>query len=503
MRSFSHKEMNGSPEEKILFVLRSMNHSTSEWNEGSIITSEGNIYDFDISEKYGDFSKIIEKEFPNILKTIIHDNNPSKQCKKEDILNAYQLVNQIDKKKCEFVGFYTERLTEGKDMFCVFIDEQIIPLIMDFNIHGAVDCPEIFQIYKILESNGIYTSVFLKEHKDFRQVRKMKDFNPFNPFDQEQETIECPKYKVNIDDYNILERIDIGFITFGKSYEYKLYRAIDKKSKKEVSFNVYMCGYKVKKGNPKNIYVLSSLFNLKGTVNVIALQAQLSNEEKKKLKCYNEHNSTDNYAIIITELMKVQRVEILNSKFISSEGKFCDQINPTIRSKIIFGIAAIMKKLHKEGVYIWHFFGNVCLDDNLEPRIRLDSWKYFDLNSVDIVSLCLCYEGIFDPIIPPGHDLEYADVYNFAWFVCSMFTDAIDEHDFTTRYYGKKSNEFSNIPCQYMELLEKCWNYDEYKRPTFEEIVEILKNDKFALDEFSLKTNLDELHEYQNRIDKD
>ena len=60
-----------------------------------------------------------------------------------------------------------------------------------------------------------------------------------------------------------------------------------------------------------------------------------------------------------------------------------------------------------------------------------------------------------------------------------------------------------NIPENYWDLLEKCWDIDSHKRPSFEKIVEILKDDKFALNEFSMITNIDELHEYQIRIDSD
>lgn len=58
-----------------------------------------------------------------------------------------------------------------------------------------------------------------------------------------------------------------------------------------------------------------------------------------------------------------------------------------------------------------------------------------------------------------------------------------------------------NIPENYWDLLEKCWDIDSHKRPSFEKIVEILKDDKFALNEYSLETNLDELHEFYNRIE--
>ena len=44
---------------------------------------------------------------------------------------------------------------------------------------------------------------------------------------------------------------------------------------------------------------------------------------------------------------------------------------------------------------------------------------------------------------------------------------------------------------------------DPKERLTFDEITEILKDDKYAINEFGMQTNLDELHEYQNRIDQD
>ena len=38
---------------------------------------------------------------------------------------------------------------------------------------------------------------------------------------------------------------------------------------------------------------------------------------------------------------------------------------------------------------------------------------------------------------------------------------------------------------------------------TFDEIIELLRDDKFAINEFGMKTDLDDLHEYQKRCDAD
>ena len=60
-----------------------------------------------------------------------------------------------------------------------------------------------------------------------------------------------------------------------------------------------------------------------------------------------------------------------------------------------------------------------------------------------------------------------------------------------------------SIPDCYRCLIESCWSQDPSERPTFEEIVEILKSDKYAIEEFGMKTDLDELHNYQDRIEQE
>ena len=68
---------------------------------------------------------------------------------------------------------------------------------------------------------------------------------------------------------------------------------------------------------------------------------------------------------------------------------------------------------------------------------------------------------------------------------------------------GARLKRVSEIPDQYWDLIQRCWKQNPDERPTFEEIVEILKDDKYAFEEFGMKTNMDELHEYQKRIDPD
>lgn len=80
----------------------------------------------------------------------------------------------------------------------------------------------------------------------------------------------------------------------------------------------------------------------------------------------------------------------------------------------------------------------------------------------------------------------------------------------TTRYqFSIKINrglwpKYNNsIPKAYWELIQRCWKQDPNERPIFEEITEDLKSDKFVTEEFGNKTDLDQLHEYQERINKE
>lgn len=105
----------------------------------------------------------------------------------------------------------------------------------------------------------------------------------------------------------------------------------------------------------------------------------------------------------------------------------------------------------------------------------------------------------------------------YAFFLYSMFTGNFYEKEFP---FGKKVSKikyFQNIldglrlshvpetPDVYWELIEKIWNpcLDPSERPSFKEITEILKDDHFALNEFGMKTDLNELHAYQKRIDNE
>ena len=86
--------------------------------------------------------------------------------------------------------------------------------------------------------------------------------------------------------------------------------------------------------------------------------------------------------------------------------------------------------------------------------------------------------------------------------ITSIFPDKTFERNFEQRIErGERFKRPKEIPDHYWDLIQICWKNDPSERPSFNEIVKILKEDKYAIEEFGMKTNLDKLHEYQSRID--
>lgn len=214
---------------------------------------------------------------------------------------------------------------------------------------------------------------------------------------------------------------------------------------------------------------------------------------------------------IFTDFMKYGNLEQITKEYLESNGKKNDIMNPTVRCKIIFGVAAIMNIFHKNNkLFVGLTNSNVLLDDNLEPRIGYH--ESFTNNFDFIASNEIPIDHLFY-IAPELIEFEYfsyhVDVYSFAFFVYKMFSTTFDiKHEHIRSkarllikiMAGMRPARPKNIPDIYWELIECCWSNIADNRPTFSDIVEVLKDDKFALNEFGMSTDLKELHEYQERF---
>lgn len=208
--------------------------------------------------------------------------------------------------------------------------------------------------------------------------------------------------------------------------------------------------------------------------------------------------------IIVTEYMKGENVLQLTEEYFKSSSPN-DKMNPTIRCKIIYGVASIMKKIHEKKIIFQDLrIFRTFLDDNCNPIIC--GSRFTPTYDIDP---CIAH--------PAGHpfylapeifekeeiDLAY-DVYTFGLFVYQMFSP-----HFNGKQIDKLKSKFhddkmldrpKNVPDCYWELIVACLKKEPGDRPSFDVILDELKNDQWALEEFGTKTNIDQLHEYQKLI---
>ena len=230
-----------------------------------------------------------------------------------------------------------------------------------------------------------------------------------------------------------------------------------------------------------------------------------------RVEKYRFRLSEDDDYIAITDYYENNDVPQLTNEYLDSSGAQNEKMNPTIRIKIIFGVAATMKQLHKRNIIHRNLkLSKVLLDDNLEPKLinfqfskvlTDDAELENDLGTINHMAPELFIgEGYSFPI----------DVYAFAIILYSLFIPfKIFKSFFTGNMFivankiiqGMRPCRTQFIPDPYWDLIQQCWDSNPEARPTFEQITEILKDEKFALEEFGMKTDLNQLHEYQRSVD--
>ena len=218
---------------------------------------------------------------------------------------------------------------------------------------------------------------------------------------------------------------------------------------------------------------------------------------------YNKkHFKEENYVAV--EFME-------NGKVIDSIKK----LNSTTKSKIIFGVASIMAKLHKKNIIHLNLIENIYLDDKMEPRIQISGESIVSQSGTTLFQNWIA-DSIFwsqNRYTPEMEDQDSFtvsfsnDVFIYAVFLYKLLSRkkyldnkrSIHYMEFIIK--GGRAKLGKEIPPQYRELIEICWNQDPDERMTFEEITKKLLNDDiYAIDK---DVDLDALHEYQQRIMKD
>ena len=323
------------------------------------------------------------------------------------------------------------------------------------------------------------------------------------------------KITVSITDYEIVKILGVG--SFGV-----VFLAKDKKNGgKEVALKVVETilsdNERKDQQNILNEVYVPSYLNLPGIVRLVGFRFPLTNEQKadkslvlpkmKYTDIRGAPSATDfSGSIMVTELMPNGSLEKITKQYIKANGK-STILNPTIRTKILFGIAATMKRVHAMKVFHRDLkLENVFLDENFEPRIA-------DFGLAKIVSdfitqtMSIGTPFYMAPELFIDGDEQYTnkvDVYAFGMLIYITFEDQIQlavkkavrssEQYMMNIAKGIRPKKSDKIPELYWDLLCKCWAQDPEERPTFTEITSILRSDEYAIEEYGQQTDLNALH---------
>lgn len=88
---------------------------------------------------------------------------------------------------------------------------------------------------------------------------------------------------------------------------------------------------------------------------------------------------------------------------------------------------------------------------------------------------------------------DKSDVYSYAMILYFMFTNDLRPDRELSRintFYDHITRGRRFLRPENWELIISCWNPNPFYRTSFYKIVDLLKNDIYALEEFGMKTDL-------------
>jgi serine/threonine protein kinase len=190
---------------------------------------------------------------------------------------------------------------------------------------------------------------------------------------------------------------------------------------------------------------------------------------------------------------------------------------PTVKSKIVFGIAAGMAYVNNQQVMHRDLKpDNVFLDANYEPVIA--DFGFSRSVTADLLNATV---GIGSPLYMapeiiskhdsgggPTYDFR-VDVYSYALILYALFNpDIVPTYDTgrkprnvpeLTRHVseGRRYAHIKEIPDFYWGLIESCWAHGWESRPHFSDIIDLFRKDhQYALE----GTNMDQLIAYEDKM---
>jgi serine/threonine protein kinase len=219
--------------------------------------------------------------------------------------------------------------------------------------------------------------------------------------------------------------------------------------------------------------------------------------------------------LIVTEYMPNGNLQDLIDQRL--RGQLNPLYGPTQMSKVIFGTAYTMARLHERNIIHRDLKpGNIFMDDRWEPRVadfglsRAESEKG-DLRMTMAIGspLFMAPELYADTEVGGGQPYnETVDVFSFAILVYQMFTNAVELDDgqpyrsadalMMRISRGNRYKKAEEIPDPIWDnVITRCWAQKPAERPSFAAVADLLLNDDGII---VPGTNLEEYREYRARL---
>ena len=260
---------------------------------------------------------------------------------------------------------------------------------------------------------------------------------------------------LNLDQYSIVEFIECG--TYGN-----LYKIIENKSKKLYIADISRFNISKKLGGVNDFFTKE-----------VSIMSSLNHPSFLKFIGFNSKNfkSLDN-PTIISEYFASQTLEKLIQN--SNSGQLQTKLEDTQKLIIIYGIASGMAFLHKKNITHGNLNSKtILIDDFFHPKIIYskilqivgESSKHSD--EYDDMSLCFLPETVVD-----GLNSKEEDVQSFSLILYQILNGRK-----ITKRQNKPYQFNKNVPYVYQKLFEKCNSDICGEVPSFNYIVNLLKND--------------------------
>lgn len=300
----------------------------------------------------------------------------------------------------------------------------------------------------------------------------------------------CPflSYEHDINEFELSKKINDG--SFGS-----VYLAIEKKTGKNVAIKILQ-------------YISNEDVLRIKTNRELEILIQTNHPAIIKIfgYCRKDFSGNDNLCIIMP-LMKGSYHNILED---IQSGLPPPGFDNSSRQKIIYGIANALKRLHSKSIAHRDIKpGNVLIDENFLPFLAdFNLSKSFNPKlKLEISQNDIGTRPYMAPEIINGeenYDPFKADVYAFGIFLYQVVTNLQPYENFNFKTEKKIINEdfrpklYDYIPTNISELLKRCFDKDPKKRPSFNEIVELLNLPDYYLPD----VNVDEYKSYINDVNE-